>query len=186
VLSVREAEKPLAEPDAITTWILSTLPHALAYAVSLVRDRHRAEDLVHDCYCRLLQKAAVYDLPRDGLKILLRAITNAAIDLRERQHMLRSLDLAEGDGCPGKLVDHRSEEPVAGAMARELEQAMETALAQLPLAQRAAVQMKSMGQSLQEIAEALGISVSHAGVLIHRGRQSLARSLAPYLEDTTR
>src|SRR5262249_37654187 len=140
------------------------MPRALAYARSLVRHQDLAEDIVHDCYYRLLQKAAVYDLPRDGLRILLRAISNAAIDLRGRQRPLRSL----GVGGAGEfaeaadVVDRRMEEPVAVAMTRELEQALEAGLAKLPLAQRAAFQMKSLGHSLQEIADALNVSIRHA------------------------
>jgi RNA polymerase sigma factor (sigma-70 family) len=166
----------LAEPDAIKAWILSTMPRALAFARSLVRDQDIAEDVVHDCYCRLLQKASVYDLPESGLKILFRAITNAAVDYQGRQRVLQSLDV--------EVEDPRYEEPLTGAMTRELEHALETGLDLLPLAQRAALQMKSMGHSLQEIAETLTISVSNAGVLIHRARQSLARHLAPFLQET--
>jgi RNA polymerase sigma-70 factor (ECF subfamily) len=164
------------------------MPRALAYARSLVRNQDLAEDMVHDCYYRLLQKAAVYDLPRDGLKILLRAISNAAIDLQGRQRLPRSLDVGDAGQCPeaADVVDRRTEEPVAGAMRRELERALEAGLGRLPLAQRAALEMKSLGHSLQEIADALTTSVSHAGVLIHRARQSLAQFLAPYLEDTAR
>lgn len=179
---------PPAEPDPVKAWILATLPQALAYASSLVRNRDLAEDLAHDCYCRLLQKAAVYDLPRDGRKILMQAITNAAIDLLGRRRVVLSLD-----GCdPGdparsaEIVDPRVGGPVEGAMMRELALALESGLDRLPLAQRAALQMKIMGHSLQEIAETLTIRVSHAGVLIHRARRSLAKSLAPYLEDTAR
>jgi RNA polymerase sigma-70 factor (ECF subfamily) len=169
-------------------WVLSTLPNALAYATSLVRNRDLAEDLVHDCYCRLLQKASVYDLPRDGLKILLRAITNAAIDLQGRRQALQSLDVPEDNGVPvvAEVADRRVEEPVVEAMTRELEQALETGLAQLPVVQRAALQMKSLGHSMQEIAETLGVSANHAAVIVHRARQSLAQFLAPYLEDTAR
>ncbi len=175
----QQESNPLTESDSLHRWILDTLPHALAYAMSLLRDRDRAEDVVHDCYCRLLQKAAVYDLPRDGLKILLRAITNAAIDLQGRQRMLSSLDSADSE----EVADHRVAEPLATAMTRELEQALGTALADLPLAQRAALEMKSLGHSLQEIADDLAITVSHAGVLIHRARQTLAKVLAPHLKE---
>ena len=61
-------------------WVLSTLPRAVAYAAGLLHDRASAEDVVHDCYCRLLRRADVYDLPRDGTRLLFRAITNACID----------------------------------------------------------------------------------------------------------
>src|SRR3954469_13181264 len=56
-------------------WVLATLPRAVAYAASLLRDRALAEDVVHDCYVRLLRKSETYDLPRDGTRILFRAIT---------------------------------------------------------------------------------------------------------------
>ena len=85
-----------------------------------------------------------------------------------------------------ELIDRQMDEPVTDAMMHELEEALEAGLEQLPLAQRAALQMKSSGHSLQEIAETLAITVSNAGVLIHRARQSLSRALAPYLEDTTK
>lgn len=157
------------------------MPQALAYAVSLLHRRDLAEDVVHDCYCRLLHKAASYDLPRDGLKILLRAITNAAIDWHRRR-VPQVLDEAASES----LTDSRMAEAEAGAMARELEQAVAAGLATLPLEQRAALEMKSLGHSLQEIADTLAVSVNHAGVLVHRARQSLAKRLAPHLEDTAR
>ena len=58
-------------------------------------------------------------------------------------------------------------------------------LARLPDNLRAALEMKSLGHSLQEIAAALDITANHAGVLIHRARQALALYLAPYLEEKT-
>ena len=73
-------------------WILSTAPRAVAYAASLVGDRTRAEDVVQDCYFRLLQKADEYDLPRDGDKLLFRSITNACINLAQRERRVLSLD----------------------------------------------------------------------------------------------
>jgi len=159
--------------------VTETLPHALAYATSLLRDRDAAEDAVHDCYCRILRKADAYDLARDGMKILIRAITNACIDRAGRRRVLASLD----EGIPA--ADPRAPEPAAAGMARELAEAVEAGLARLPLAQRAALEMKSLGHSLEEIAEVLGISSGHAGVLVHRARQELARHLAPFLKGDT-
>jgi RNA polymerase sigma-70 factor (ECF subfamily) len=157
----------------------------MAFATSLLRDRDTAEDVVHDCYCRLLQKASVYDLPRDGMKILLRAITNACIDRKGRDRVLLSLDsMHEAENSANNhWRDPRAAQPLDQAMARELEQALEEGLDRLPLAQRAALHMKSMGHSLQDIADTLGISVSNAGVLIHRARQAMSQYLAPYLEE---
>jgi RNA polymerase sigma-70 factor (ECF subfamily) len=150
----------------------------MAYAMSLLRDREAAEDVVHDCYCRLLKKADVYDLERDGMKLLVRSIANACIDLKGRRRVLASLDqMSESVGVPAELADGRAGEPPAEAMTRELSRGIEDGLARLPLAQRTALEMKSLGCSLREIAEDLGIGVSHAGVLIHRARQAMARHL---------
>jgi len=166
---------------------LATAPRAVAYAASLLRDAGRAEDVVQDCYCRLLQKATNYDLPRDGVKLLFRAITNACINLATRERPVLSLDTAGRGGEDGPRyapADRSALQPERVLMYRELQQAVDEGLALLPLTQRAALQLKSLGHTQQEIAELLEVSVSNAGVLIHRARQTLAAHLAPFLTET--
>ena len=63
----------------------------------------------------------------------------------------------------------------------ELSVAVESALRTLPTQQCAAVQLKALGHSQQEIAEIMGITTTNVGVLIHRARQALAARLNPYL-----
>ena len=89
-------------------WVRDTLPGAVAYAASLLRDRQAADDVVHDCYCRLLQKADVYDLDRDGTKILYRSISNACINRNTREHPHIPLDDPErsGPGVPSSGWEH--------------------------------------------------------------------------------
>ena len=65
---------------------------------------------------------------------------------------------------------------------RELEEALAVELGHLTLAQRGALELKSLGYSLVEIAEALGTTSSNAGVLVHRARKVLAVQLARFLE----
>jgi RNA polymerase sigma factor (sigma-70 family) len=163
-------------------WVLSTLPRALAFATSLLRDRTLAEDVVHDCYLRLLQKAGEYDLLRDGTKLLFKAITNACIDRNYRERAMLSLDATMDEDSPRSLlvIDAKDEGPLQTVVRRELEDVVEDGLAQLPVSQRAAVELKSLGYSLQEIAEALGTSAGNAGVLIHRARKAMAETLARY------
>jgi RNA polymerase sigma factor (sigma-70 family) len=167
--------------DSEEAWLLATLPRALAYATSLLRDRAGAEDVVHDCYLRLLQKAGTYDLPNDGTKILFKAITNACVDRNYRDRTLLSLEFADGDG-QAPLADAKAWEPHDLASRHELEQAVADSLGRLTLAQRGALELKSLGYSLQEIAEALGTSPSNAGVLVHRARKLMADHLARFLE----
>jgi RNA polymerase sigma-70 factor, ECF subfamily len=168
---------PCAAEEA---WLLATLPRALAFATSLLRDRAIAEDVVHDCYVRLLQKASTYDLPNDGTRILFKAITNACVDRNYRDRSLLSLEFEDGSASP--IADRRALEPHDLASHRELESAVLESLGRLTLAQRGALELKSLGYSLNEIAEALGTTPSNAGVLVHRARKVMADELARFLE----
>ncbi len=165
--------------------MLSTLPRALGYASSLLRDKALADDVVHDCYLRLLQKAEVYDLLRDGTKLLYKAITNACIDRNHRERVVLSLSGAGSErGGSDSVVDAEQPGPLQIVIQKELEDAVEERMAHLPVAQRAALELKSLGSSLEEIAEALGTSPSNAGVLVHRARRALAEGLVSFMEST--
>jgi RNA polymerase sigma-70 factor (ECF subfamily) len=165
----------------IEDWILGVAPDAIAYAASLLRDRGAAEDVVQDCFCRLLQKADIYDLPRDGRKLLFRSVTNACFNRNSRERPV--LSLQGGDDEPAREVhDRAAQSPESILMLRELENAVAGGLAELPVLHRAALELKALGHSLQEIAQMLDVSVSHAGVLVHRARRALAKHLAPYVE----
>jgi RNA polymerase sigma-70 factor, ECF subfamily len=166
-------------------WVLATLPRALAYARSLLRDRALAEDVTHDCYVRLIAKAATYDLPKDGTKLLYKSITNACIDKNYRDRKMVSLEaetLLESTGTP-LFPDSRACDPHDLAAHHELEEAVAIELEALTLAQRSALELKSLGYSLEEIAESLDTTPSNAGVLVHRARKILAGRLARFLEE---
>lgn len=173
---------------ALDAWVLASLPRAVAYARSLVRDAATADDLVQECYCKLLYKAGEYDLPRDGTRLLFTALTRACID-RARRRRAGSLDaLLDGDpddARPG-MADPRAHAPEAIAQRNELEAALEVALAELPVTQRAALELRGLGYSLREIAQALDVSETNAGVLIYRARQTLAGRLMPYRDEVVR
>ena|GEM_PF-616027 len=171
--------------DLIDAWVSETIARALAYAISLVGNRCDAEDLVHDCYGRLLAKAAEYDLARDGQRLLYRSITNACINYQSRRPPVVSLETIQpcrGNG-PRGLEDPREPGPESNAIRSELEQALTTALAELSVPQRAVIELKSMGHSSLEVADILGMSHANARVLLHRARQALSVRLRPFLED---
>ena len=175
----------LVDREILDAWVLATAPRAFAYAFTLLRDRAAAEDVVQDCYYRLLRKADVYDLPVDGLPLLLKSVSNACINHKTRRRTTRSLDAGEPGSTLGQAIADRSAaDPQVIAMSRELEATIDKGLARLPLTQRAALELKSLGHSLEEIAEILGLTSGNVGVLIHRGRKAMAESLAPYLGDS--
>jgi RNA polymerase sigma-70 factor (ECF subfamily) len=176
-----ERPDPRAAREA---WVLATLPRALAFARSLLRDRSLTEDVVHDCYARLLARAEVYDLPGDGTKLLYTAITRACIDKNYRDRRLVSLEAEtdpEATTTPAAaLADPRAADPRDAAARRELERSVADELARLGPAQRGAFELKSLGYSLDEIAEALGVTPTNAGVLVHRARKTLAERLSRF------
>jgi RNA polymerase sigma factor (sigma-70 family) len=173
--------------EDLNAWVVATLPHAVAYALSLLKDRSLADDVVHDCFCRLIKKADVYDLKLDGTKLLFRAVTHACFNHNSRDRLNLSLDgRGTGESRGIEVEDRRMIAPVQPLLDRELERAIADALARLPMPQRAALELKSLGHSQQEIAEALETTLSNVGVLIYRARQAMARQLAPYLEEPSR
>jgi len=165
----------LSGADQLDAWVLATAPRAVAYAASLLGSRASAEDVVQECYYRLI-KAGRYDLPRDGVKLLFRAITNRCINLTQRREPVAGM--TEGFNEPPAPA---AEQPEVAAMNRELEDAIGTGLAGLPVQQRAALELRTLGHSQQEVADMLGVTPSHAGVLIHRARQALSAYLVPYI-----
>lgn len=62
----------MPEPDesaALDAWVEATLAGAVAFARSLLRDPAAAEDVVHDCFCRLFgPRAADWFKPKEGPK----------------------------------------------------------------------------------------------------------------------
>jgi len=169
----------------LDAWVLETAPRAVAYARSLLRNPDEAEDIVQDCYCRLLAKATTYDLPRDGFKLLLRAISNACINLRTRRKpmfRLTRVDPVDGTERTDDPPDPRTRPVDEEIVHRELQDAVAAGLKLLPTQQRAALELKSFGHTQQEIAEILDVTPTNAGVLVYRARQTLAEYLAPFLD----
>jgi RNA polymerase sigma-70 factor (ECF subfamily) len=169
---------------ALDDWAHQVLPRAVAYARSLLRDRERAEDVVQECLYRLLRRAGDYDLPADGVKLLFRAITNLAINEGSRRRALASLDTGGEDEGPLPVEDRLAALPEQELSRRELQAALDAAMAKLPPLHRAALELRALGQGKAEIAAILQVSPSHAGVLVHRARQALAAELAPWLGES--
>jgi RNA polymerase sigma-70 factor (ECF subfamily) len=169
--------------DEVQAWLAECLPRALAYARSSVRDSSEADDVVQQCVYRRLKRGTSYDLPRDGSRLLFRAMTNECINRTMRGSASIGLDAPDHVGCllGHSIGDSRAEQPVEIVLTNELREILDAALGRLPVAQRAAVQLKSLGYSLEEIADSLSITANHAGVLVHRARQAIREEIAEYM-----
>lgn len=136
----------------------------LRLAAGFVRDTHTAQDLVQDGFISLAREAGRV-LRRGGRKHdgsilawLRTVIRHAAIDRyrKERRVIPSAVDEAEA------VLRHVGADP-------ELGELLWAAVDQLSPLQRAAVVLRYRDDlSYKAIAEALGKSVSHVGVLLHQ------------------
>jgi len=167
---------------SIEEWAARIVPRAVAYARTLLARPSDAEDVVHDVLCRLFDHKE-YDLIANGDRLLFRSVTNACINRTTRRREMLSLDNAFDDGTGWSVVlrSDRTPDPADVAAANELHEAVKEELALLPDMQRAALELKAMAYSLNEIAHILNVSSSNAGVLVHRARKTLSEKLSSML-----
>src|SRR5262249_50213317 len=166
--------------EQLGAWAAAVLPRAVAYARSLLRDRSQAEDVVQECLYRLLRRADEYNLQNEGVKLLFRAVSNLCINKTVRERALASLDSGGAEDGPIEIEDRLTRFPETILQLRELQEAVSAALQKLPPLQRAALELRALGQGKAEIAAILQVTESHAGVLVFRARQALAKALEKF------
>jgi RNA polymerase sigma-70 factor (ECF subfamily) len=116
---------------------------------------------------------------RDWRALLQRMAAARAMDrLRERYRRARR----EGPGDPAALAGGGAS-PLQGAEAAELAVRLREGLTALPPQQAEAFCLHALdGWSYAEVADQLGLSVDHVGVLLHRARKQLRERLAAHLD----
>lgn len=170
-------------PDDDQTWIRDAIARfeapLLRYAAGLTRDLELARDVVQESFLRLCraERAAVEAHLAAWLYTVCR---NRALDVRRKEGRMSSIDEIE---VTGSL---RSDEPPPAAVAarREASSRVLRFLERLPEKQREVIRLKFQGGlSYAEIAAVTSLSVSHVGVLIHHGMQTLRERLGALLPD---
>lgn len=126
-------------------------------AQPIVGDRSRAEDVVQDAYLKLHQPAEG-TMPERPLAYLYRMVRNLAIDHARRL----TLERRHGAGEPvPDTVPTADPNPEDALVARDTLRRLSAALAELPPRTRTVFEMSRVGgRNAEQIAEALGISVS--------------------------
>lgn len=139
----------------------------VAHARRYVRDPSRAEEMAQDVFVRVYTTRR-YEPDRPFRAWIYRVATNVCLnELRRGEHAVTRTDVdAEALRAPGG--------PEAELMGRELTRRLERRLSALPDKQRAAfVLARFEGLTHDEIATALGTSVSATKSLIHRALEAL-------------
>src|ERR1700758_1744279 len=156
-------------------------------ALALVKNEAEAEDVVQDAVLKAYRKLAGF---RGDAKFStwLIAITLNEARTRLREEKRAALDSLEnrieieGDYTPAALTDWR-EVPSDALERKEICALIQQAIAELPDTFREVVMLRDMEElSVQETAQALGISISLVKVRLHRARLLLQKQLAPQLK----
>src|SRR5579872_4534536 len=152
-----------------------------------LRDETEAEDLAQNVFLQVYKSRDRYQRTAKFSTWLFTIARNLCLnEIRRRsRHPADSLDATHPDQDDQPLQqyeDKKTFSPPESLLQGELAQQIDRALADLPENQRSAILLCRQEElSYEEIAEALGCSVSATKSLIHRGRETLKQKLKPYL-----
>jgi RNA polymerase sigma-70 factor, ECF subfamily len=142
-----------------------------------------AEDIAQQVFVRVWKNAKRYE-PRAKFTTWLLKITRNLVfnELRRRSRHPAVPLQSETEEEERPLKDDQAIAPDASLLDRELQHAVDAAIARLPETQRMAVILRRYEElSYEEIAEALDQSVSGVKSLLFRARTELRESLKRYL-----
>jgi RNA polymerase sigma-70 factor (ECF subfamily) len=146
----------------------------LLFSYRLLGDWHRAEDVSQETFLRLRQAAARYEPQAKFTTWLYRIVHNLSLDQqRKTRNDPVSLEAVEADA--------EEAAPASPVERRELAEAVQAAVGELPERQRRVIILhRYEGLSHEEIAEVTGWSKSAVESLLVRAYENLRKKLALY------
>jgi RNA polymerase sigma-70 factor (ECF subfamily) len=151
----------------------------MTFATRLLHDHEQAEDVVQDAFLALYRHLS--QVPASAFRPWLYRVTrNLCLDiLRRRKFKLRLFrDVSRHDDYEPVPVDTGEGRPDEVAEAREVEQAMEQAIQDLPLKFREAFLLCELeGLSYEDAAAVLGCPVKTVSTRLFRARQRFRAAL---------
>ena len=173
------ASAPSAPGDWLETAYREHARAVLQAAYRVTGNAADAEDVLHTVFLRLARRDAPPDLSHGARPYLLRAATNAALDLVRSATARTSTAL---DDAPLSASEDDRATPEHLQHARDLRRSLRQAIAGL---NRRAAQMVALryleGLDNQQIAVAFDTSPGTVAVTLHRARTRLAEELRPHL-----
>jgi RNA polymerase sigma-70 factor (ECF subfamily) len=155
--------------------------------------RHAREDLVQEVFLRVVRARERYEPTARFSTWLDRIVFNLSINETQRAGG-KEVRASDGPGSvePGandmlsEFRDERMADPSERMMQDDIVQAVRAAIALLPEQQRMALVLaKYHEMPYVEIASVLGSSEKAVKSLVHRARENLRETLAPYLQGET-
>ena len=148
-------------------------PIVFIQALRILNDRAEAEDVTQECLLRLWRAAPKWEVNKAKITTWLYRVTlNLCIDhLRKSNRNIGDVEQEAVDDTPGVEYKLRNKERL---------QALRRALETLPDRQKRAVILRHIvGLPNPDISDIMGISIEAVESLVSRGKQALARTLAP-------
>ena len=143
-----------------------------------------AEDISQQVFLRIWRNAKRYRPDAKFTTYLFTITRNLVFNETRRRGRKKEVSADEREENSHHLIeDSPDRQPDAEALQAELRQAVDDAIASLPDAQRMAVILRRYEQlPYEDIAEALGLSLSAVKSLLFRARAGLREALSGYLE----
>jgi RNA polymerase sigma-70 factor (ECF subfamily) len=140
------------------------------FVYRLVGRADLAEDITQDCFLAVLRDPRRWDAGRGDMKTYLFAIArNLAFKRFRDDHSAAQVE----EGLAGSIADQRMDQELAAVVAQMV--------SQLPDLQREALILFEIeGFQLTEIAQIVSADVGVVKSRLHRARERLKRTLAPY------
>lgn len=165
-------------PDGFGWLIKEYGPRLYGYFLQRSGSASAAEELLQECYLRLIKNIGRY---RDEGRFdswLFRIAANLARDrVRQRQRQVETSELPRGDGDePGGPPAAEGPSPAEAAIRNEQMELIGKALGQLPELDREIILLRHYGNlSFREIAEQFGMPLGTALAKVHRGLKQVRK-----------
>lgn len=172
-----------AEDESFENTCLPFLPDCYAFAMSLTRRRHDAEDLVQDTFLKAQRAFASFQPGTNAKAWLFTILRRLHID-RYRRARLRPTPLPEDELTEmGRDAAQREELPPDLPWDALPPGAVEEAIGEIPDPFRLPVRLRDLdGFSYRDIGDILGIPAGTVMSRLHRGRESLRKILVTQVE----
>lgn len=155
----------------------------ISFIARFTGDRDSAEDIAQEVFLRVFKAAKDYK-PQAKFKTWLFTIaTNLCLnEIRGNKSRPKFVDLSDLHEQEYPIVAPETFSPQKAVENRELSTVVRKAIQSLPENQRIAILLRQYNDfSYSEISKIMGLSISAIESLVQRARQSLKKSLSPYL-----
>ncbi len=177
-----------AETEQVRQWVLDHGDALYRYAVSMVRDQTKAEDLVQDTFLAALKATSKFAGRSNPRTWLIGILRHKILDAFRRESLEAKHTASSDEDVDADLFDAQgrwlkppaavSDDPHQVLASREFEKALNGCLDRLDGPKRAAILLRAFeGLSSQEVCKELEITPTNLWVLVHRARGILRRCL---------